>query len=256
MRAKHRALCLLFATLLIIVGCAPQATAIPMKIALLAPFEGRYREVGYDALYAARLAISESGMTNIELLATDDGDSPANAADRAAALMNDPQVFAALSLGYAAADGETQAAFGDIPNMLIGDWGTAPIGDQVFLLSVGSMGLPDDSFMFPAVRVLFPNYANSEFISSAAPPDPDFVRRYAATDQFAPPPTPLATLTYDAMRILLQAAQGKTTRSEIASAISSINYTGLNGQISFIAHSWVNPTERTYRIVNGELVLP
>jgi ABC-type branched-subunit amino acid transport system substrate-binding protein len=242
--------------LLAIAACAPQQTTIPMKFALLAPFEGRYRDVGYDALYAARLALRESGLSNVEILAVDDGDSPANAADRAAALMSDPQVFAALALGYAAVDGNTQAALGDIPLLVVGDWGAAPIGEKALLMSLGTLGLPDDSFMYAAVRVLFPNYANAEFTSAAAPPDADFIRRIAEIDQFALPPTPLATLTYDAMRILLQAAQGKTSRAEIAEAVSAIDYIGLNGRIRFIAYSWVNPPERRYRIVNGELVTP
>ncbi len=246
----------LLALVLAIGGCAPQTNMVPMKIALIAPFEGRYRDVGYDTLYAARLALRESGMTNIELLAVEDGDSPATAADRAAALVGDPQIFAALAVGYAAVDGDAQAALGDIPTIVVGDWGAAPVGDQVFLMSLGTLGLPDDAFMYAAIRVLFPNYQNSEFRSTAAPPDPDLVRRIRESDQFAPQPTPLATLTYDAMRILLQAAQGKTTRAEIASDISSIDYTGINGRVRFLAHSWVNPPERLYRIVNGELVVP
>ena len=37
-------------------GCTGQ-TEPPPVIALFAPFEGRYQEFGYDALYAARLAL-------------------------------------------------------------------------------------------------------------------------------------------------------------------------------------------------------
>jgi hypothetical protein len=58
------------------------------------------------------------------------------------------------------------------------------------------------------------------------------------------------------MRALLQASQGKTSRTEIAAAVSTIDYTGITGRIRFLAHSWINPPTRTYRIVNGELVMP
>ena len=53
---------------LLVTGCAVNRTAEITRIALLAPFEGRYREVGYDLLYAARLALREGGYTGIEIL--------------------------------------------------------------------------------------------------------------------------------------------------------------------------------------------
>ncbi len=37
-------------------ACAVKRTPTIYRIALLAPFEGRYREIGYNALYAARMA--------------------------------------------------------------------------------------------------------------------------------------------------------------------------------------------------------
>jgi ABC-type branched-subunit amino acid transport system substrate-binding protein len=75
-----------------VVGCGATRSYAITRIALLAPFEGRYREVGYNAYYAALLALGESGSTQIELLAVDDGGSPATAAQRAAALARDPWV--------------------------------------------------------------------------------------------------------------------------------------------------------------------
>ena len=51
----------------LVTACAIQRTSTPYKIALLAPFEGRYRDVGYDALYAARLALSEANLSQIVL---------------------------------------------------------------------------------------------------------------------------------------------------------------------------------------------
>jgi hypothetical protein len=241
---------------MVMTGCASQPTTLPIRIALLAPFESRYRAVGYDALYAARLALSESGVQNVEILAVDDGELPYLTADRAEALAGDPNVFAAIALGYPAVDANTQVALADIPTIIVGDWGAAPIGEQIFLLSLRTVGLPDDSFMFPDIRVLYPNYAYADFVSSAQPPDADFTRRYMEFNQIALTPTPLATLTYDAMRVLLEASRGKSTRAEIAASVSDIDYSGINGRIRFIAHAWFNPPQRSYSLLNGELVSP
>ena len=52
-------------------GCTGQ-TEPPPVIALFAPFEGRYQEFGYDALYAARLALADQDSV-IDLVAYDDG---------------------------------------------------------------------------------------------------------------------------------------------------------------------------------------
>ena len=49
---------LLFALLMILSGCASVKPVV--KIGLVAPFEGRARAVGYDAIYAARLAVREA----------------------------------------------------------------------------------------------------------------------------------------------------------------------------------------------------
>jgi ABC-type branched-subunit amino acid transport system substrate-binding protein len=47
-----------------------------VKIGLVAPFEGRERAVGYDAVYAARLAVREVSASqdeyDVELVALDD----------------------------------------------------------------------------------------------------------------------------------------------------------------------------------------
>ena len=42
---------------LALTACGASNPELPGKIALLAPFEGQYREIGYNALYAVRLAI-------------------------------------------------------------------------------------------------------------------------------------------------------------------------------------------------------
>ncbi|MCS7070642.1 MAG: hypothetical protein NZM00_03995, partial [Anaerolinea sp.] len=56
----------------LLTGCTVHQTA--PRIALIAPFEGRYREVGYNALYAARLALADAE-SGVQLLPLDDGGS-------------------------------------------------------------------------------------------------------------------------------------------------------------------------------------
>lgn len=73
-----------------------------VKIGLVAPFEGRYRYVGYDVIYAVRLALREANEAGgvegyyVELVAYDDGADPAMAAQQARKLDVDPDVVAAL----------------------------------------------------------------------------------------------------------------------------------------------------------------
>ena len=73
-----------------------------VKFGLVAPFEGRYRPVGYDAIYAARLAVRERnaaggvGGYRVELVAYDDGGDAPAAIERARQLALDPQVVAVI----------------------------------------------------------------------------------------------------------------------------------------------------------------
>ncbi len=86
--------------LALISACA--STAPVIKIGLVAPFEGRYRPVGYDAIYAARLAVREQnaqggvGGYRVELVAYDDGGDAQAAVERARQLALDPQVVAVI----------------------------------------------------------------------------------------------------------------------------------------------------------------
>ncbi len=78
------------------------STAPVCKFGLVAPFEGRYRPVGYDAIYAARLAVRQAnasggaGGCRVELAAYDDGGEPQAAVERARQLALDPQVVAVI----------------------------------------------------------------------------------------------------------------------------------------------------------------
>ncbi len=92
-----------FALLLLEAGCTPPGSVPPsVKIGLVAPFEGFYRAEGYDALYAVKLAVREAnasrelGEYRLELVALDDGNSPAGAITAAGKLSLDPEVVGAI----------------------------------------------------------------------------------------------------------------------------------------------------------------
>src|SRR5262245_50099283 len=95
-----------------ITGCI-QTTPKVVKIGLVAPFDGRYREIGVDVIPAARLAIREWAEQNpnrhiaVELVAYDDGGNPDQAEFQAEKLAADSDV--AVVIGHWR-DDTTQAA--------------------------------------------------------------------------------------------------------------------------------------------------
>jgi hypothetical protein len=245
-------------------GCAVSQTEPTVRVALLAPFEGRYREIGYNALYAARLALDDYGKNNTELLAVDDGGSVENAADRARALAQDPQVKTVVVLGYAATDKTAQQAFGQLPVLIVGNWSVEPQTDTVFVLSnpqinqrittmerievVDTTAL-DAPFTGGEILALeqFAKLRQSlddiTMVSSALLPDANFTERYLSSGQFTPKPGLLATLTYDAAAIAIQAAQTQNP----AQTTQTQAYTGLNGVIQFENGYWIDAPIHDYR---------
>jgi ABC-type branched-subunit amino acid transport system substrate-binding protein len=83
-------------------GCAPAPGPQVYKIGLVAPFEGAYRAVGYDAIYAARLAVREINAASVpegwalELVAYDDRAEPDMARSSAHNLLTDPDVLVVI----------------------------------------------------------------------------------------------------------------------------------------------------------------
>ncbi|MCA9948355.1 MAG: ABC transporter substrate-binding protein, partial [Anaerolineales bacterium] len=73
-----------------------------MKVGLVAPFEGRDRAIGYDAIYSARLAVREInaaggiGGYRIALVALDDSGDPELAQGTAESLVIDDNVVAVV----------------------------------------------------------------------------------------------------------------------------------------------------------------
>jgi len=84
-----------------LLACLPVTRPV-VKIALVAPFEGRYRDVGYEVIYAARLAVREANASggiagySVELLALDDSGDPDLAVAQARKVAADPLVVGVI----------------------------------------------------------------------------------------------------------------------------------------------------------------
>jgi ABC-type branched-subunit amino acid transport system substrate-binding protein len=271
---KHLALSTIF--LLLITGCT--AIPTPTRIALLAPFEGRYREVGYEALYAARLALQDADTNFVELLPLEDGGSANTALMRANALRIDPAVSAVLVLGYAAVDPDVLTVFGDLPVLVIGDWGAQPISERVYILSNPNISdrltVPERTEITDAARMPVPFIGGEilaltqlrdlrdsldgiTIISSAALPDAQFAERYTVSDSFAPEPGLLASLSYDAARLVAQAViSGQGGHDAVNQNLHNASYSGLNGEIQFMDGYWADAPIHEYAYDESGALLP
>jgi branched-chain amino acid transport system substrate-binding protein len=94
---------LLFVLGCLISSCAGLGSTRPMvKIGLVAPFEGLYRHLGYDVLYAVKLAVRECNAAGgvsgymVELVALDDSNDPAQAPLQARKMIVDADVMGVI----------------------------------------------------------------------------------------------------------------------------------------------------------------
>lgn len=90
---------------------ACQQTPTVLKIGLVAPFEGETREVGYDAIYAARLAVREFNAGHplrdsyrLALVALDDSGDLEISRDAGLSLIADEGIIAVIGYQDAALD--------------------------------------------------------------------------------------------------------------------------------------------------------
>lgn len=262
--------CLVLSTLvLLFAACTPVQP--PTKVALLAPFEGRYREIGYNALYAARLAMQDAGSTQIELLPVDDGGTSVSANSRAHALQRDPQLAAVLVVGPASTEATVLESLSGIPTLVVGHWGAQPEGDHVFVLAsreidalltiparveVTDEALFDDPtravigneiLALEQFRLLGAAYEDVTVLTSAALPSTSFATRYHESDPFAPEPGLLASLTYDATGMVINVVrQHGRDRAAVRDALAQATYSGFNGLIQFEEGYWQNAPLHTY----------
>jgi ABC-type branched-subunit amino acid transport system substrate-binding protein len=102
LRRISRAICCLLCVTLLSACSVVRVTRPAVKIGLVGPFEGAYRYVGYDAIYAVRLALREAnaaggvGGYSVELVAYDDQGTISGARTAARNLTLDSQVMAVI----------------------------------------------------------------------------------------------------------------------------------------------------------------
>jgi len=189
-------LVVLMALLSIITGCRSVAPVV--KVGLVAPFEGRYRDVGYDVIYSARLAVREIneaggiGGTHIALVALDDTGNLEFAEATANSLVIDPTVVA--TVGHWLPETTDTAA---------------PIYAEHGLAFLAGGEEP-----FAATE---PAYLSTEFVNS-----------YSAVTPFDELPGPYAGPAYDAFQLLFQAfavaheKNGVIDRSSVQEALAGL----------------------------------
>ena len=177
-------ICFCALALIALVGCATSA-APNQIIVLLAPFEGRYREVGYQALYAVRLALADANRTDLTLLALDDGGTAQNIQDRVMAINQDSAVQAVLLLGQLAEQTNVSGQFRpELQVISLGDWQSPTAtrcGDLCTLQTV----------------IVREALTDNLIIETLAPPvEAAFRERYRGSGLFVPEPLPIAQYTY------------------------------------------------------------
>ncbi len=217
------------------------STAPIVKIGLVAPFEGRFRAVGYEAIYAARLAIREINSTGgvngfrVELFALDDGGDPDMAIEQGRKLAVDPQVIAVV--GHYRPD-TTSAAIdaycGEALPLLAVDSSRSSRCPSILLLTpviTDTLTTDPASFLF-AATVLLP--AN-------VPEAASFIETYNAIPIDGTRAGPIALQTYDAMYLLFDAlsrdieAAGIPSRAGMARAMVESDFSGFGGRYRFDA---------------------
>jgi len=215
-RAARPLLLLLGLALLLGTGC--RAAPVVVKIGLVAPFEGRYRPVGYDLIYSARLAVreinsaAEANGVRMALVALDDGGDPQQARAVAAALVNDPQIMA-----------------------VIGHW--RPESTAAARELYEGAGLP-------FVATGSGSGAFAPFAPDQLPPA--FLQAYADLTPFAEVAGPYAAPGYDAI-YLLQAAieaaadRGTIDRQSVGEALGAVTIDGLTGFVALESTTGVEP---------------
>jgi ABC-type branched-subunit amino acid transport system substrate-binding protein len=231
----------LLALALIGTACAVRPPRVA-RIALVAPFEGRHRQVGYDAFPAVRLAVRKAVMlhpnasTQIEFIAYNDDGDPAKARRVARNVALDPQVIAVighlqLSTTLAALEVYTRA------------------GLLVLTPNVPAHLLPEDPLVFrigPSERAV--RAVACVNCPIAAAPEPQMLPAAAAaladftTLSLGPQPTARSVAAYDAAMVLLTAAHdasavGALDRATLAQAVRHLRLAGLTGAIYFDEHS-------------------
>ncbi len=218
--------------LLILLTACTASTRPVVKVGLVAPFEGRYRAIGYEAIYAARLAIREinaqGGLNGrrVELVALDDRGEPAQALEAARQLVLDPQVVAVI--GHLRPD-STEAAqsvycAAGLPALAV-EIATAPCAGSFALGAAPRDRWPADRLVFVS-NVPDPN---------GLPAAQDFVAKYNAIPIDGTRAGPIALQSYDALSLIFEALRRAPSadRAGVKAALAGSRFSGLGANYAF-----------------------
>lgn len=178
--------------------CPPGSVKTTVKLGLSAPFEGRYRDLGYEVLYAVRLAVRQrneaGGVADrylVEMVALNDFNTAKEAVEQARKMAVDPDVLAVLG-GWSP---QTATA-------------ARPVYEQLGL-----------AFVAP------PTDWSAAGFPASGPVDPAFAAAYEALSGGVPP-GPAGAWAYEQAQRMLDAytaailSQGEPSRSAVRSRLA------------------------------------
>jgi ABC-type branched-subunit amino acid transport system substrate-binding protein len=228
-------LSLYLSVLLFLCLSACASTQPVIKIGLVAPFEGRFRALGYEAVYAARLAIREINARGgvrgyrIELVTLDDRGEGERAIEAARQLVIDPQVVAVLGHYRPATSTAALAVYcaSRMPVVAI-EISRAPADCQGAAWFIGRA--PDDRWSDERLT-----FVGNVPDPTSWPPAADFAQRYNAIPIDGTRAGPIALQTYDVMYLLFDAFERaeKIDRGGVAAAVARSRFAGLGNKYAF-----------------------
>jgi len=195
LRVTRNLMCLAWCVVLLVACSLPGSAKATIKVGLSAPFEGRYRDLGYEVLYAVRLAVRQRNDAGgvgqrylVELVALNDFDEAEEAVIQARGMAVDPGVLGVLA-------------------------GLSPETAQAAATEYTRLGLP---FLIPAIDLTKPQ--------PSPPPELGFATDYQALSGGVPPGQAAAWAYAEANRLLdaLDAAarsEGLPSRQGVQAAL-------------------------------------
>lgn len=186
-------------------SCANSPSIV--KVGLVGPFTGRYRDIGYDVIYSSRLAVRQfnenggAGDIRLALVALDDFGESETAEKNAQALALDSEVV-----------------------VVIGHW--LPETTQIAQRIYDQNGLPLINTVQPPFGKLDPATLPDQFISD-----------YAELTPFDEVAGPYAAAGYDALQLAIAAVEaaaeqsGLVNRQTVGKNLRTLTIQGLSGEI-------------------------
>ena len=244
---------LLTVVCLLLAACAvPRPT---VKIALVAPFEGRLRQVGYDAFPALRLAIRNAiqtggaGRYNVTFIAYNDNGDPTFAERVAHDVAIDPEVVAVIGHWVPTTTLAAMHVYAEAGLALLAPGIPADALPQDALIF--RMG-PTDGGRRSEIRgqncqqfnqLPTPNYfpvCRSDAPPVSELPDAATVLQGFTDITLGTPPAPRSIVAFDATNVIIDAIRldatdtdSTVTRAGVAQALRNVAHHGLLGEIQF-----------------------